>query len=410
MYNYFQMRQARRKIRLWMFYPLTILAVVVGVGLFALLYRGGGLLMLEDITAKGKTASLSQNIVPYAQASEAAPDAADFIGPMPAPAAAVVPVVDTRVDRSGRLEPYREGSLWGYKNAKGEIAIPPRFSDALPFYDNYTSFAAINEDGQIRYGLLSRTGSFVVEPLWDQVQPFSESRAAVCLGEKWAYIDEEGNFITDYIYRDCGSFHNGRAKVRERSYFGYIDLDGDLACSAQWTQAGDFGNDMAFVTLSKDGKSKSYVIDKVGTPIVTLDGGMEGSRYSEKFAAVRRGSEYSFWNIYRTNAFKLTFENARNFSTGLAAVQLQGQWGYINTRGVVVIEPQFDAALDFQNNRAPVRDASGKWGYIDRTGDLIIPCLYDEAQVFNCDYALVRQGSNWGLVNSSGTFTFLYAE
>lgn len=410
MYNIDEMSQKRRKIRLWMFYPLTLLAVAAAVGLFALLYQGGGLLMLETPQALAEQTAQADYAVPFAQAvpARSAADAADFIGPTPTPTPA--PVVDSYVDTTGRLEPYREGSLWGYKNAAGEIVIPPRFVDALPFYENYTSFAAVSDGGQIRYGLLTRTGRFVIDPLWSQVQPFSENRAAVCYGEKWAYIDEEGNFITDYLYRDCSSFSNGRAAVRERSNFGYIDLDGDLACSAQWTQAGDFCNDMAFVTATKDGRSKSYIIDKVGTPIVTLDNGMQGVRYSEKFAVIRRGDEYSYLNINRVNAYKTTFENARNFSTGLAAVQLQGKWGYINTRGAVVIEPRFEAALDFQSNRAPVRDASGKWGYIDRTGDLIIPCQYDEAQVFRCDYALVRQGSNWGLVDSSGRFTFLYAE
>ena len=38
----------------------------------------------------------------------------------------------------------------------------------------------------------------------------------------------------------------------------------------------------------------------------------------------------------------LRFDDARGFSDGLAAVQVGGQWGYIDTLGTFVIQPQFE--------------------------------------------------------------------
>ena len=39
--------------------------------------------------------------------------------------------------------------------------------------------------------------------------------------------------------------------------------------------------------------------------------------------------------------------SAAPFSEGLARVRVDGKWGYINTEGEVVIEPQFDDAGSF---------------------------------------------------------------
>ena len=41
------------------------------------------------------------------------------------------------------------------------------------------------------------------------------------------------------------------------------------------------------------------------------------------------------------------YEDARSFSNGLAAVKVNGLWGYIDTEGNMVIEPQFFDARDF---------------------------------------------------------------
>ena len=424
------MKRKRKKLNILLFYPLVLAFIALCELVFALCYSGGGLLRLETIDtaplaepalADASDAPAAPEIVqgqapaePQSDAAEpegaSQPDGESGAAPArtaPAPTPTPAPV---NVSTAGRLEPFRDNGLWGYKNSKGEIAIPAQFADALPFYDNDVTFAAVKQEGEIRYGLLNRSGGFLVQPIWDQVQPMSEGRGAVELEEKWAFIDEKGNFLTDYLFRECGNFHNARAKVRERSTFGYIDLDGDLACPYQWSEAGDFANDMAFVTLEQDGKIKHCVINKIGTVITSLRS-MQGTGYSEGFAAVRDGEVCSYLNTKRNHAFKETFEDAKNFSGSLAAVQKGGLWGYINTRGMMVIEPQFRQAGEFVDERAPVQDEeTGKWGYIDRKGQPITAFEYDEAQPFRCSFALARKGGSWGLVGTNGSFVWLYNE
>lgn len=48
------------------------------------------------------------------------------------------------------------------------------------------------------------------------------------------------------------------------------------------------------------------------------------------------------------------FDNGKDFSEGLAAVSLNGKWGYINTYGEIVIDFQFGYASSFKNGQAEV--------------------------------------------------------
>lgn len=373
--GYISRRHPRKKrLSILWFYPLAAAAAAIGVLLFTLLYNGSGATVL---------------LTPMSS---------------PMPTATPVPAATPTPDNTGRLLPYPEGSLWGYKNTSGQVVMAPQFLRALEFGEEACAFAAVEQDGALCYGLLTRSGIWAAEPGWGDVRGFSDGLAAVEQDGKWGYIDTAGKTVIPCVYREAGDFHNGRAPVRPASNFGYIDPDGDFAIAAQFDSAGDFGNDMAFVEQN----GKQYIINKVGEKIATL-GRESGSAYSGGFAAIDNGDgTCSYFNTSRGRAFKQTYEGAGNFSEDYAAVKQDGLWGYINTGGVMVIGAQYTAAGEFSQSRAPVQDTTGRWGFIDKAGQHIIPCLYDEAGAFYMGAALVKMGNIVGVVDRSGEFTELY--
>lgn len=65
------------------------------------------------------------------------------------------------------------------------------------------------------------------------------------------------------------------------------------------------------------------------------------------------------------------------------------------------IKPQFDGAGNFSEGLACV-NKDGKWGYIDANGKLVIPYKYDEAFNFYKGRAIVRKGDKWTTVDKDG--------
>lgn len=95
------------------------------------------------------------------------------------------------------------------------------------------------------------------------------------------------------------------------------------------------------------------------------------------------------------------FDQADSFSQGLASVQKDRKWGYIDKTGSIVILAEFDDARSFDAGLAVVQ-VGNKWGYIDRTGQFIINPQFDEADIFSEELAAVKMGEKWGYINQYG--------
>ena len=67
---------------------------------------------------------------------------------------------------------------------------------------------------------------------------------------------------------------------------------------------------------------------------------------------------------------------ALEFSEGLAAVRLNGKYGFIDKTGAVIIPIQYDNVYSFIEGLSNVR-LKDKWGFIDKTGKVVIPIQYD---------------------------------
>ncbi|MBD2180843.1 WG repeat-containing protein [Aerosakkonema funiforme] len=60
------------------------------------------------------------------------------------------------------------------------------------------------------------------------------------------------------------------------------------------------------------------------------------------------------------------FDNVLSYSdeVGLAAVKIGNKLGYIDTKGNLIVEPQFDAAKWFSSIGLAEVEINGKWGFI----------------------------------------------
>lgn len=135
--------------------------------------------------------------------------------------------------------------------------------------------------------------------------------------------------------------------------------------------------------------------------------------------------------------------NVVRFSEGLAAANIKGKWGYIDTTGTVVIKPIYSTAWPFSEGLAEVRTSDGKsgyinnagkmivapissmgsnpfsgglagvyigetskgqWGFIDKTGAMVIEPSFEAAGPFSEGLALVRIGDKYGFIDREGNY------
>jgi len=80
-------------------------------------------------------------------------------------------------------------------------------------------------------------------------------------------------------------------------------------------------------------------------------------------------------------------------SSGLYWIEQNGKYGCINSKGEIVVNPQFESSWsEFSEGLASIK-IGRKWGYIDKTGKIVINPQFEGADKFSEGLAGVRIGN-----------------
>lgn len=129
------------------------------------------------------------------------------------------------------------GGKFGYMNEEGKTVIEPSFTGAQAF-KNGRAVVNVDEQYRFKYGLIDTTGSFVIEPIYNDINMLGENRVAIgkaldeenpFAGSKYAIADINGRILTEFKYLNVLEFHNGYASATDATHTFFIDKNGQVA-------------------------------------------------------------------------------------------------------------------------------------------------------------------------------------
>lgn len=329
------------------------------------------------------------------------------------------------------------------------------------------------EDPDHKYMMVNSRGEILTKEVYCEFLPVCEGRIWVRGDDGYGYIDLDGNVVSDPTgYNYQGSFHEGRARVVKGEKRGYIDLNGEIISDLQWDDARDFRDGYAVVGVNdysqpsyydffsdREAWPKKYgVIDRNGEIIVApqwdeigyhyngFDGIFQVALYDTGEGTGGRQAMYGFVSSDGRTISECVWEDATDFSDGVAFVCRDGRWyrmdirgevapipeetagqidsfflggsegkwevykdvktlgealwGYADHEGKIVISPRFLATFEFQNGYACVQVDSEKWGAIDAQGNTVIPFEWDSIQNLGEGIFLIKKNGRCGLVTA----------
>jgi hypothetical protein len=169
--------------------------------------------------------------------------------------------------------------------------------------------------------------------------------------------------------------------------------------------------DSRLLLISVDGKygyreSGGKVVIEPCSPVKT-------GHFSEGLAAMPDPcSSSGRWGYIDTDGqfmIKPQFNDAQDFSQGLAAVQIGEKWGFVNPKGEIVIEPHYMSAGRFSEGLAWVRLCGyhgGRYtcpyGYINRQGKMVIEPFTFHGDSFSEGLVVVEIDGKYGYMDKAG--------
>ena len=140
--------------------------------------------------------------------------------------------------------------------------------------------------------------------------------------------------------------------------------------------------------------------------------------FSEGLAKVKLNGQYGFVDQQGNVVIPLKYDMAGGFHGGLARVQLKRKYGFIDQQGNVVVPLKYDYAGNFHEGLASVSGlvsrpwpertegvthiTYGKSGFIDKEGKQVIPLIYDDAGGFEEGLAKVELDDKVGFIDKEG--------
>ena len=255
----------------------------------------------------------------------------------------------------------------------------------------------INVEG--KHGFMDHTGKTVITPQFDMTYGFSEGLAAVRIGNKLGFINTKGVIAITPQFDDVLNFRYGRATVNLGNRYGIIDKDGKYICNPDFQWAGQFSGNMAPV---KTADGEVAFVDRSGKVVIsgTFDQ-LQNDGFRSGLAAVAKSGKWGFIDTTGKWVIDPQFEEAGLFADGLAPVLVGGRWGYIDRKGKFAINPQYDTAGQFSEGYAAFWSA-GKCGFIDVTGHVVADAKYLATDNFRDGLAAVSTGEGWGFIDTTG--------
>jgi len=221
----------------------------------------------------------------------------------------------------------------------------------------------INQDGQVVLRAPFESALF---------RHFSDGLAGFVINGKVGFIDEKGRIVIKPDFIGAEDFSEGFASIYVNKKMGFINASGKIVVKPIYDLAWDFSKGFVRVGIA-DGT------DELGLP-----------KYKVGF--IDRSGKLV---IGKTRAVYVgKFDDARDFSEGVAPVKIGEKWGFVSENDQMVIKPTFKDAKSFSNGLAPATLDGEIWGYIDKTGKFVIKPQFTDADSFSEGLAAVATDKN----------------
>lgn len=229
----------------------------------------------------------------------------------------------------------------------------------------------------------------------DETGTFSEGMLSFRRGDAWGFADSTGKEVIPpaYFYSfGAPFFSDGLAVVQlsKGGKFGAIDKTGKLVVQPEFFTLMRFGSGVAVAFKPADAKipgSRAHckIVSKTGEIIndsTISDHGFE-TWYTEGLSVFRNSGKYGFLETKGEVVIPAIYKDARPFRNGMAAVNTPSGWKFIEKSGKPLegfssnVEPGV-----FSGDVATFTDANGKKGAIDKTGKVVISPVYEQLATF----------------------------
>lgn len=331
------------------------------------------------------------------------------------------------------LTPY---SVYGYKDASGNVVIAAQYVDANDFSEGVAA-VSVEKGNSHQWGFINDKGTMVIQPQFNRVLDFSSGLAAAKKEGKWGFIDKSGKWVIQPQFDDAYGFSSGLAAAEKEDKWGFIDKSGKWVIQPQFDGTTGFSGDIASVRVGDWDDGKWGCIDKKGKWIfqpqfdypvnfdekpftsISLNGkpvlinkkGKVIAEFKDEESLYIHESKNGWCIIDIGEEVGVADENGWVLKPQSGYLSLYDDFfimekdndtiGIMSRDGKWLIEPTNNASVLCADTKVVAVMYEGQAGLLNKTGWIVKP-KYEYMQRLSEDMIAVQDNSMWGFLNTEG--------
>lgn len=161
--------------------------------------------------------------------------------------------------------------------------------------------------------------------------------------------------------------------------------------------------------LFNNNKIANITIDKVSIELAETTKRYDRLyNFHEGLARVEKDKKFGFIDKRGNEIIPCKYDDAEDFKFGVAVVEIDEKSGLINQQGKIIISCRYDNIHSFDEDSTATAYLNGKVGRINITGNVVIPFDYEECHDFQEGLAAVKKNGLYGFIDKNNSLVIPY--
>lgn len=309
------------------------------------------------------------------------------------------------------LNPYStEEEKWGFADENGNIIINPEYDDVEPFVGE----VSVVRKGNL-WAFMDKKGNYRGKGLaYGYISTFGKNMLYKVFADgKWGFADNMGNEVISPSFDAVSPLHNDVAIIEKGTHKGVINSEGKILLSTEYNEM-ELGQYIVYAR--KYGKSGGTVgmMDYQGNTIIPE--GIVQSAYPPSDGVSlcmvwESDNKKLSWALYNVNTKKLIHLSSKqgilysNFQNGFSLVKESPKLAYFIDKTGSKCTDDYEWIGERKEGYYVVKH-NGKYGVIDSLMQVKVPCDYDEGGITVSEGLWnATRDEEWGFLNMNGSET-----
>ena len=248
-------------------------------------------------------------------------------------------------------------------------------------------YLAVMNNG--KWGIMKPDGEKFADCVYPYAAPVSSKNWTVFVREKDTRVYDENvvvQYVLDVSLNQSGAVSANRIPVCEEDSWRYYNCEDARFETGNYEAASTYCDGIAMVRVNgiwKQRDDSGQLLNAVSFEDVKLY--QNGEYCYGGIMVAKKDGRYQIFSPTGEAKNSFTADDIDNYYGGYLAFRADnGLWGYVNTAGDVVIEPQFAEAKSFSGGLAAVSNGEA-WGFIQKNGTPVLEYRYANASYFTND-------------------------